>query len=88
MKTSMMENKRAQAKAKVEFRMHVFTFVAVIVLLAIINLITSPDHLWFIWPMFGWGIGIVVHAITVYFFSGETSLKERMIENEMNKHDV
>ena len=80
-----MKNKRDQAKAKVEFRIHVFTFIAVIVLLAIINLLTSPEYLWFIWPMLGWGIGIVVHALTVYFSSGESSLKERMIQNEMNK---
>ena len=80
-----MKNKRDQAKAKVEFRIHVFTFIAVIVLLAIINLLTSPEHLWFIWPMLGWGIGIVVHALRVYFSSGESSLKERMIQNEMNK---
>ena len=70
-----MKNKRDQAKAKVEFRIHVFTFIAVITLLAIINLLTSPEYLWFIWPMLGWGIGIVVHAIRVYFSLGESSLK-------------
>lgn len=80
-----MKNKRDRAKAKVEFRMHVFAFIAVIVLLAIINLLTSPKHLWFIWPMLGWGIGIVAHALTVYFSSGGSSLKERMIQNEMSK---
>lgn len=80
-----MKTKRDQAKAKVEFRIHLFTFIAVIVFLAIINLLTSPENLWFIWPMFGWGIGIVAHALTVYLFSGETSLKERMIQSEMNK---
>ena len=80
-----MKNKRDQAKAKVEFRIHLFTFIAVTGLLAIINLLTSPGYLWFIWPMLGWGIGIVVHAIRVYSPSGESSLKERMIQSEMNK---
>ncbi|MCB0632082.1 MAG: 2TM domain-containing protein [Saprospiraceae bacterium] len=80
-----MKNKRDQAKARVEFRIHVFIFIAVIVLLAIINLFTSPENLWFIWPMLGWGIGLVVHALRVYVFSGEEGLKERMIQHEMNK---
>lgn len=80
-----MKTKRDQAKARVEFRIHLITFIAVIVLLAIINLLTAPENLWFIWPMFGWGIGIVVHALTVYLFSGEPSLKERMIQKEMNR---
>ena len=80
-----MKDKRARAKAVVEFRIHVFTFVAVIGLLAAINLFTSPEYLWFAWPMLGWGIGLAVHAFKVYFASGETSIKERMIEKEMNK---
>ena len=80
-----MKNKREQAKAKVEFRIHVFTFIAVMILMAMINLLTSPEHLWFIWPMLGWGIGIAVHALRVYFSPRGSSLKERMIQNEMNK---
>ena len=27
---------------------------------------TSPNHLWFWWPMFGWGIGIIFHAFGVF----------------------
>ncbi len=80
-----MKNKRDQAKAKVEFRIHLFTFIAVMSLLAVINLLTSPGFLWFIWPLLGWGIGILAHALTVYYFSSESSLKERMIEKEMKK---
>ena len=81
-----MKNKRDQAKAKVEFRIHLYTYIAVIVFLAIINLITSPEYFWFIWPMLGWGIGIVVRAFVVYFSGDAQSLKERMIEKEMKKN--
>lgn len=80
-----MKNKRDKAKARVEFQIHLFVYIAVITLLAVINLFKSPDQLWFIWPMLGWGIGLVAHALRVYFFSGEQSLKERMIEKEMKK---
>lgn len=27
---------------------------------------TAPDHLWFFWPMLGWGIGIIFHAVNVF----------------------
>jgi len=30
--------------------------------LIVLNLITSPGYLWFIWPMMGWGIGVAAHA--------------------------
>jgi len=29
---------------------------------------TSPDVLWFYWPLFGWGIGIVMHGLFVFGF--------------------
>jgi hypothetical protein len=27
---------------------------------------TPPDILWFYWPLFGWGIGIFMHAVYVF----------------------
>lgn len=72
------------AKLKVEFRIHMITYILVISLLAIINITQTPDYLWFMWPLLGWGIGIIFHALSVYY-SGNTSIKERMIEKEMRK---
>lgn len=34
--------------------------------LVFINLKFSPDHLWFYWPMLGWGVGVVFHGIRVF----------------------
>jgi hypothetical protein len=36
------------AKLKVEFRIHVVTYIVVISLLAIINITQTPAYLWFI----------------------------------------
>lgn len=80
-----MKNKIAQAKAKVEFRIHLIIYIAVITILTIINLLVTQGYIWFIWPLLGWGIAIVIHALSVYFSSGKSSLKERMIEEEMKK---
>ena len=35
----------------------------------VLNLITSPDHLWFYWPMLGWGIGLAIHAMRVFGYN-------------------
>jgi hypothetical protein len=48
------------------FRIHFITYIAVNVLLLVINLATSPHRLWFYWPLLGWGIGILGHAFAVY----------------------
>lgn len=86
-----MENQEAyqRAKKKVEarigFYIHLAVYVIVNCLLIIINLATSTQFLWFKWPLIGWGIGLVFHALGVFVFSGGSALKERLIEKEMQK---
>ncbi len=41
---------------------HVSAYVVVCGGLAAVNLLTSPDYLWFLWPVFGWGIGVASHV--------------------------
>ncbi len=45
---------------------HLFVYLAVNALLIGINLTYSPDNLWFIWPLLGWGIGLAGHAWLAY----------------------
>ncbi len=86
-----MENQEAyqQAKESVEtkigFYIHLTVYVGVNILLVIINLLTSPRYLWFMWPLIGWGIGVCFHALRVFVFTAGSAIKERMIEKEMAK---
>jgi hypothetical protein len=85
MKTQNAEHTAHQnAKQNVELRIHLFTYLAVNTLLAIINLTFSPGYLWVIWPILGWGIGLASHALNVHFATN-SSLKDRMIEREKEK---
>ena len=43
-------------------------YILVITGLAILNLVTYPQFLWFFYPMAGWGIGVIIHAIAVFNF--------------------
>ena len=60
------ERAKKRVKAIRGFYVHLTVFALVSALLLAINLITSPGKLWFYWPLFGWGIAIVIHAIGVY----------------------
>ena len=46
----------------------------------ILNLMTTPEHLWFYWPMLGWGLGVLFHALRVFdimpFFGKEWERKK------------
>ncbi len=48
------------------FYMHLFRYVVINIGLVIINLITSPNHLWVLWVIGGWGLGLLSHAMSVF----------------------
>jgi hypothetical protein len=72
-----------QADVKLGFRSHLFAYVLVNAGLVAINLVTSPGYFWAIWPIIGWGLGLVAHGVAVYHFSGDT--RERAIEAELQR---
>lgn len=84
-----------QAQKKVKeiraFYEHLTVFIIVSITLVVINLMTSPEYLWFIWCMLGWGIGVVIHGLKAFglspFFNKaweERKIKE-ILEKEKNK---
>jgi hypothetical protein len=64
------EERYYKAKKRVEeikgFYGNLVAYVVVSIGLVVINLLTSPKHLWFYWPMLGWGIGVVFHGMKVF----------------------
>ena len=53
--------------------------------LIFINLKTSPNYQWFYWPMLGWGIGVISHAIKTFGISNDW--EERQIRKYMQKEE-
>jgi hypothetical protein len=72
-----------RADAKIGFRKHLLAYVVVNGALIAINLLTSPETLWFVWPLLGWGIGIVAHFASVYI--DDSAARERTVIAEMEK---
>jgi hypothetical protein len=58
------------------FFFHFSAFVLVNVILIAVNLLLTPDKIWFYWPLLGWGIGILAHGLSVYF-SKEEAVRRR-----------
>ena len=53
----------SQAHATRGFLIHFSVFVVVVGSLAALNLYRHPDHIWFIWVLAGWGIGVAAHDL-------------------------
>lgn len=70
----------ARLKKKRDFRTHLVVYVLVNAFLVLIWAMTTPDGVfWPVFPMVGWGIGVVMNAWDVYFadeFSEETIQRE------------
>ncbi|MFA5353901.1 MAG: 2TM domain-containing protein [Thermodesulfovibrionales bacterium] len=69
------------------FYRHLAMYLLINAFLIGINLVTAPEELWFYWPLLGWGIGIIAHAVSV--FGGSRFLgkdwEEKKIREFMDK---
>jgi hypothetical protein len=73
-----------KAKARVAeiraFYQHLVIYLIMNAVFIAVNLLTSPRSLWFFWPLFGWGIGVAAHGISVFglgsFFGPEWEKKK------------
>ncbi|MAF85478.1 MAG: hypothetical protein CL875_03220 [Dehalococcoidales bacterium] len=90
MKTEMSEEELYQeAKKRVEekrgFRNHLIIYLAVNAFLVIIWWVTGAGFPWFVFPLGGWGIGLLFNFLVVYVFSKqpERERDRNEIEKEM-----
>ncbi len=59
---------RAQKRVKEikGFYANLISYCIVIPFLILLNLLTNPKHIWFYFPMLGWGIGLAAHGMSVF----------------------
>jgi len=79
-----------RVKAKVGFYWHLASYILVNGLLIVIYLITGPlpglyTYPWFVWPLAGWGIGLLFNFLAVFVFNGTQAeeIRRNMIEEEL-----
>ena len=91
--------KYQRAKKQVEqikgFYSHLASYILVMAILIFINLKYTPQYLWFLWSMMGWGLGLFFHGMKVFnwfpFLNQdweERKIKQYMEEeNKRNKYE-
>jgi transcriptional regulator with XRE-family HTH domain len=69
------------------FYSHLIKYAVVITFLFILNIITSPNYFWVIWPALGWGVGVLFHGLNIFevfnFFG--PGWEKRQIEKRLKK---
>ena len=81
-------------KAKLGFYWHFASYLIVNLFLIIIYLLTTFSlngsdfgYPWFVWPMAGWGVGLLFHFLGVFVFNDNVSgtIRNKMIADELRK---
>lgn len=81
------ERARRRVRELRAFYAHLTVFVGVNILLHVINFVTAPGVYWAFWPLLGWGVGLLAHALSTYRFmpfAGQ-EWEERKIRELMDK---
>jgi hypothetical protein len=69
---SELETAYYKAQKRVEdlkgFYGNLWSFVLVSTGLAVLNFVTYPQYWWFLYPVIGWGIGVLIHWMNVFNF--------------------
>ena len=80
---------KKKVKKKKEFYHHLLSYVVINFFLLAINLLTYPRFLWFMFPLLGWGIGLLFHYVDVFGIPGfgilDKNWEEREIESELRR---
>ena len=77
----------ARVETQLAFYRHAMIYVVVNLLLAALNLLKNPNHLWFPWVILGWGIGLFAHGLNVYSYRWFASRREQMIQREQQRQE-
>ncbi|HEX6909313.1 MAG TPA: 2TM domain-containing protein [Longimicrobium sp.] len=80
------ERIRMRVHQKAEFYRHLVAFLVTGAVLAGMDVLTSPESLWFYWPMGFWAIGLAMHAADVWMMGDGAGMEERMLRREMERH--
>lgn len=66
-----------------DFYSHLLSYIIVMAFLIFINYFTFWGYKWFLFPLLGWGIGISIHAFTVFGYGSRW--EQRKIQEIMEK---
>lgn len=75
---------RKRVNAKMGFFHHLGVYLVVNIILVMIWLFTGADYFWPIYPILGWGIGLLMHGLSLFVW-GNPQMMNRLVEKELEK---
>lgn len=91
MSSQMSEEEiRSLAKSRVEkkkgFFIHLLIYLVINAMLFVIWAVTGSQFPWFVFPLAGWGIGLLFHGLDVFVFpQAGSDWEQKEIRKEMDR---
>jgi len=85
---SLRSRAEERVDKKIKFYRNLQAYIIVNALLAIINVLFSPEFWWVMFPVFFWGIGVLVDFLKAFVFIDNfdsDDYREHKIQEEMDK---
>ena len=76
---------RRRAGAKLGWYTHAAVYLVVNLFLFAMSEYGIGQRRWSIYPMLGWGLGLVLHGVAVFVLGTGGGLRERLIEKERER---
>jgi hypothetical protein len=78
---------RRRVRRVMAFYRHLTTYVSVILLLLLIDVVTGPEEFWVQWVAIVWGVILLIHFLNVFAFDQllGREAEKRMIERELQR---
>ncbi len=71
---------RRRAAVKMGWIVHAIVYGAVNLMLVALSM--SSGRQWAIYPAMGWGLGLAIHGLLVFFFTGGAGLYQQLLQRE------
>ena len=76
---------RKRAGAKLGWYAHATVFTLVNLMVFGMSRYGFGDRPWSVYPLLGWGLGLVLHGVSVFVLGTGGGLRERMVHKEREK---
>ena len=76
---------RKRAGAKLGWYVHATVYVLVNLFLFAMSRYAFGTRPWSVYPLLGWGLGLVLHGVSVFMLGTNGGLRERMVQKERER---
>jgi hypothetical protein len=76
---------RRRAGAKMGWYIHAIVYVLVNTLIFAMSRYAFGQRPWSVFPLLGWGVGLVLHGVSVFLIGAGSPWRERLVQRERER---